>query len=108
MYSDLRDWLGQVDDLGQLPQVKGVDWDLELGALTDLMARKPQNAAALLFDEIKGYPAGYRVASGLLNSRERVALTLGLPTAWPSDMAFVQALRPRVAELALTPPRVVD
>ncbi|HEY7067809.1 MAG TPA: UbiD family decarboxylase [Chloroflexota bacterium] len=107
MYHDLRDWLDQVDALGQLRRVNGADWDLELGALTDLMARKGENADALLFDEIKGYPAGYRVASGLLNSRERLALTLGLPTEWPSDMAFVQALRPRVAQLELTPPRAV-
>jgi len=27
MYSDLRDWLDQVDGLGQLRQVKGVDYE---------------------------------------------------------------------------------
>jgi UbiD family decarboxylase len=106
-YGDLREWIERVDALGQLARVNGADWDLELGALTDLMARKPQDAAALLFDEVKDHQPGYRVLSGMLNSRERVALTMGMPTDWPSDMAFVAAWRERLKTFELVPPRVV-
>ena len=77
-YHDLRDWLKQVEEMGELKTVKGTDWNLELGAIADLVAKNPRNAWALLFDEIKDYPAGFRVLTGILSSPRRLALTLGL------------------------------
>ena len=53
-YNDLRDWLRQVETMGELRFVKGADWDLEIGAVTDLVAKKSRDNWALLFDEIKG------------------------------------------------------
>jgi len=37
----------------------------------------------LLFDRIKGYPAGYRVVGLLMSSYKRGALALGLPLHLP-------------------------
>jgi len=108
VYSDLREWLKSVDDLGQLRTIFNVNWDLELGTLADLNARNADRSFALLFDKIEGHPAGYRVLTGANNSRERLALALGLPTRWPSEMAFVQAWRERVAELKPIPRKVVS
>ena len=38
-YQDLRQWLDQVNQLGELKNVEGADWDLEIGAIIE-MARK--------------------------------------------------------------------
>jgi len=40
MYRDLRDWLLEVEKLGQLKKVNGAHWDLEMGALTQLVHEK--------------------------------------------------------------------
>ena len=64
LYNDLRDWLKKVEEMGELKTVKGADWNLELGAIADLVAKNPRNAWAVLFDEIKDYPAGLSAADG--------------------------------------------
>ncbi len=57
---DLRAWLDEARKLGEVKDVRGADWNLELGAISELNVKK--NAPpALLFDEIAGYPKGFRV-----------------------------------------------
>ena len=73
---DLRSWLEQVRQMGKLKEVQGASWDLEVGALTDLNVKSRK--WTLLFDEIEGYPPGYRVLTGSMLDSSRVALTLGL------------------------------
>ena len=68
--------------MGELKTLKGCDWNLEIGAITELVAHK-EDGPAVLFEDIKGYPKGYRVLSNSLSSRKRLALTLGLPQARP-------------------------
>lgn len=93
---DLRDWLQIVDDLGELQHVRGADWNLEIGGISELnYRRKP--SAALLFDDIKGYPSGYRVLTGSMTSSRRVGITLGLGTEF-DDRELVQALRGKPIE----------
>ena len=57
---DLRAWLETARSLGELKDVKGADAKLELGAISELNVKKDA-APALLFDDIKDYPNGYRV-----------------------------------------------
>src|SRR5467141_4788907 len=57
---DLRSWLDGIRELGELKEVRGADWDLELGAISELNVKKDL-PPALLFDEIAGYPKGFRV-----------------------------------------------
>ena len=78
-YQDLRDWIEIADEMGELKTLKGCDWNLEIGAITELVAHK-EDGPAVLFEDIKGYPTGYRVLSNSLASRKRLALTLGLPS----------------------------
>ena len=60
-YTDLREWLEIVDSFGEPKKVDGVDWNLEMGTLSELIARESKGpVAAVLFDNIKGYPKGYR------------------------------------------------
>jgi 4-hydroxy-3-polyprenylbenzoate decarboxylase len=77
--ADLRAWLAEVEKLGQLMKVDGVDWDLELSTLAEIInERAKKNRPALLFDRIQGYPAGHRVAANLLSSVQRLAITVGM------------------------------
>jgi UbiD family decarboxylase len=92
---DLRTWLNEVDKLGQLMTVDNVHWDLELSTLTEIINERSKTRPAILFDRIKGYPEGYRVAANLVSSTERLALTLGMD-AGLSDIEFIQAWRRHV------------
>ena len=79
-YRDLRDWLREVEKMGDLKRVpKEVDWDEELSAITYMVGQK-KGAPSLLFEKIKGYPQGFRVLSNILgSSSRRIAFSLGLP-----------------------------
>ena len=76
-YKDLREYLAAVDRLGELRNVDGADWDLELGAITEVAARA-SHPKVVLFDKIKGYPKGFRVVTNPVCSPATTALAFGL------------------------------
>jgi UbiD family decarboxylase len=104
---DLRTWLNEVDKLGQLMTVENVHWDLELSTLTEIINERSKTRPAILFDRIKDYPQGYRVAANLVSSVGRLALTLGM-NAGMSDMNFVQAWRQQVKKITPIPAKTVS
>ncbi|MCL5961556.1 MAG: UbiD family decarboxylase [Chloroflexi bacterium] len=75
-FKDLRDFIQHVEDLGELRRIDGVDWNLEIGAVTEVAAASP-GCPMLLFDNIKGLKPGFRVASNLLHTERRLSLALG-------------------------------
>lgn len=77
LWKDLRDYLAKLDELGELVTVRGATWEEEIGGIAELMTER--EGPALLFDEIPGYPPGYRVAANLFTTVKRTALALGLP-----------------------------
>ena len=108
MYRDLRDWLQEVEKLGQLKKVNGAHWDLEMGALTQLTHEKyGDKTPALLFDEIPGYPKGYRALYGHFSTVERIALTLGLPERL-GKVGLVRAYQEKMAHLKPVPVEWVE
>ena len=82
---DLRTWLEEVGKIGQLMTVENVHWDLELSTLTEIINERSNSRPAIMFDRIKDYPQGYRIAANLVSSVGRLALTLGMK-AGLSDM----------------------
>ena len=76
-HRDLREFLERAESLGEVTRVPGANWDLELGALAEIVNHKRSEAPALLFEDILGYPKGFRVLSGSSNSSKRMALMLG-------------------------------
>ena len=76
--TDLRRWLSDVENLGELTPIDGADWNKEIGTLVELNAKA--HGPALLFNHIKDYPAGFRILAGSMSSSKRLNLTLGLPT----------------------------
>src|SRR5215510_280124 len=73
---DMREWIADVDKLGELKRINGADWDVEIGTITEMGHHRGERSHALLFDNIKGYPKGYRVLSNTLNTAKRLAVTM--------------------------------
>jgi UbiD family decarboxylase len=78
MADDLRAWLSKVEAMGELKQVDGADWNIEMGTISVLHSQS-EPCSALLFDNIKGYPSGHRVVTCCVTNLKRLALTLYLP-----------------------------
>ncbi|NIR12807.1 MAG: UbiD family decarboxylase, partial [Desulfobacterales bacterium] len=55
---------------------KEVDWDLEAAAISRRVYE--MSGPALLFENLKDYPAGYRLFGGSLGTFRRVAIAFGL------------------------------
>ena len=95
-YDDLRDLLARLEEMGEVEHVDGADWKLEIGAVSETVAaRNPGRSPALLFDNIPGYPKGFRIMSGAANGLRRLALVLGLPEP-KNETELVKAYRDRM------------
>jgi UbiD family decarboxylase len=93
MYRNLREFIVEVEKLGALRHVAGADPHHELGGITEVAAGLPE-CPALLFDRIKGYPAGFRVFSNATITAQRAALALGIdPNLRPLDALKAWMLR---------------
>jgi UbiD family decarboxylase len=92
---DLRAWLEEARRLGEVRDVRGADWNLELGAISELNVKK-ETPPALLFDEITGYPKGFRVLTCSTSSPGKLSsiLRLGVEQA---HNGLVQKLRGKPA-----------
>src|SRR5271156_6282697 len=105
-YRGLRGWLDRVDAMGELARVSGASWDAEMGALTHMLTEKSAGTApALLFDDVPGYPKGYRTLYGQLSSIRRIALTLGLPLEFERKVDIVKTYHERMRTLVPVAPR---
>ena len=87
----LRTHIDAIAGFGELREVSGAHWDLELGAIAELSYRLPA-PPALLFDDITGYPSGHRVLTGSTGSPRRLGRTLRLGDDL-DDAGVVAALR---------------
>jgi 4-hydroxy-3-polyprenylbenzoate decarboxylase len=90
-FRDMRQWLEQVELLGELQPVAGAHWDKEIGAISQINYRRRPNQA-LLFDRIKDYPAGFRVVTSSMGSTRRLALAFRFPTEL-DNRALIEAFR---------------
>ena len=107
-YGGLRGWIDQVERMGELKHVSDASWDVEIGAITHMLTEHSHGTApALLFDNIPGYPAGYRTLYGHFSSVRRVALTLGLPSERERKIDIVKQYHERIQTMKPLPPRIV-
>src|SRR5712691_8398627 len=77
-YSDLRDWIREARSLGEVRDVRGASWQEDIGRVTEML-HHTDDSPAVLFDDIPGYPSGYRILANANATRRRLALTLGMP-----------------------------
>jgi UbiD family decarboxylase len=103
LWNDLREYLARLEELGDLKRVSGATWEEDIGAITELMTER--QGPALLFDQIPGYPAGYRVASNLFTTARRTAIVVGVDPEPRETLAERWALR--LKDLRPLPPHTV-
>ena len=103
---DLRDWISAIERIGQLKRIgEEVSRNEEMGAIT-YMAHQEIGAPALLFENIKESPRGFRALWNPLGSSvDRFALAIGEPTGL-SVMELIQRCKSRLGQLI--PPVVVE
>ena len=105
---DLRDWLAKVEAAGNLRKIGDVDWNLEVTCFADPKV-SGDHTSVFLFDNIKDYPSGYRLAVARLSTPKETALTLNIPDG--SQMELIDTLRKKLpqweASLDKYPPKVV-
>src|SRR5216117_2861581 len=104
-YRDLRDWIERVRDLGELRDVREASWQEDIGRVTEML-HHTDDSPAVLFDDIPGYPAGFRILANANATRKRLALTLGMPIDIERRPLMDQFLELTEQGRAL-PPRVV-
>jgi UbiD family decarboxylase len=102
---DLRAWLAMLEAAGELTTVRGAEREQEIGGIVDFYQRA-RNSTAVLFDDIPGYPRGFRVVANILTSVRRINLTLGLP-AEASEMDLVRYWRDYMKTATVIPPATV-
>lgn len=77
-YEDLREWLAEVERMGELELVEDASWEEEIGMAAELVNHS-ETAPAVLFDSIPGCKKGHRVLVNFFGG-ERTRMTLGFPT----------------------------
>src|SRR5687768_5208890 len=103
LWNDLREYLARLEELGDLKRAHGATWEEDIGAITELMTER--QGPALLFDQIPGYPAGYRVASNLFTTARRTAIVVGVDPEPRETLA--ERWAERLKDLRPLPPHTV-
>src|SRR2546422_1713738 len=103
---DLREWLEDVERLGQLEKISGAHWDLEIGALTEIILERISTPPAVMFDRVPGYDPNRRVLANMLETLERTALTLNMPTDL-KIIPLIDGLRAKLRALQPIKPVIV-
>lgn len=78
VFKDLREFIDAVSARGLVKMMNNADWNLEIGAITEVSSFS-KTPTALVFDSIKDYAKGFRVATNLYSTEELQALALNLP-----------------------------
>jgi len=102
-YQDLRDFIAQVDAIGDLRRISGAAAEYEIGGITEVAAGLA-HCPALLFDRIPGQAPGNRVFTNATVGPKRAALALGIDP----ELTPIEALRvwkERRRKLTLMPPQ---
>ena len=103
---DLRELIDEWMASAQLKVVEGADSDLEIGAISEVSGLGAE-PPALLFENIIGYPKGFRVLTNMFQTQRRTAQALGLADTLRGP-ALVNAIRERMENYKSLPPQAVN
>lgn len=105
MFKDLRAFLEELDKRGRLKVFKGCNLEWEVGTINEMVAER--KGPALIFDEIEGYPKGFRIATNILHTELGCKLAFGIPEEL-SPLDVVRFWRDRWRDFSPMPPKTVD
>jgi 4-hydroxy-3-polyprenylbenzoate decarboxylase len=103
-FDDLRTFIDAAMEMGQGRVIEGADWNEEIGALAEAAAELIPDPPLLLFDRIKGYPAGFRVVSLPMASPKLAALALGLDYQGKSKAELRELAQKKMSDIPKIPP----
>jgi UbiD family decarboxylase len=101
----LRAFINRVQAIKELKQISGANWDLEIGAITEVSSSL-SDSKALLFDDIVGYPKGFRVITNATGSQKRSALALGIDPLL-GGLKLVKTFKEKIEKLKFIAPKNV-
>lgn len=108
MFEDLREWIDMAKEIGEVVVIDGADIN-DFGPVSQITARN--EGPAVLYQNIKGYPPGFRMATNLMSNIRTFNLTFGLPLEYTIKQT-IEVLSKKVGEWAESsvqfPPAVVD
>ena len=107
VFDDLRQFVEAAKKVSTWKEIKNADWNLEIGTLIEATAELIPDRPMLIFDEVKGYPAGFRVLGLAFGSYKRVALALGLPPD-RNKLELVRLASRKINSAEPIPPTEVD
>lgn len=103
-FDGLQEFVDAAMEVDDYRVIEGADWDEEIGALLEATAELIPNPPMLIFDRIKGYPPGYRIATNVDGGWKRQALALGLDLDGKTREELSKLGRERIREARLLPP----
>jgi 4-hydroxy-3-polyprenylbenzoate decarboxylase len=107
IFTDLRHYVSTLEKMGQLKVIEGASCELEIGAITEMAATRP-NPAAVLFDSIQGHQKGFRILTNFISHKGRERLVYGVAEDL-SDAEAVRYWKDRLKEVkAVEPLQVGD
>ncbi len=98
---DLQQFISVLKRHHEIESVDDADPNLEIGTITELADER--NGPALLFDNIKGYPAGQRIVTGAIATPRRWALAFGLQHEIPT-IELVRFIKDKLTGLKMIAP----
>lgn len=104
-YQDFRGFIEAAKQISDWRLIEGADWDNEIGALIEATAEL-DTRPMLLFDNIKDYPAGYRLVSLAFANYRRTALAFGIAPD-KSKLEVVRLLARKMKSGTLIAPREI-
>ncbi|MFQ5856505.1 MAG: UbiD family decarboxylase [Anaerolineae bacterium] len=105
-WRDLREWMDEVEALGELKVVEGATWQEDIGRVTEMLDHT-EGSPAVVFDRIPGYPAGRRVIVNCNGTRRRQAVTFGMPPEAATHDGLLDRWRDILNNLEPISPEVV-
>src|SRR5687767_9638172 len=81
-WNDLRQYIDHLRELGRLRIVRGATVTEDIGGISELLIES--GGPAILFDDIPGYPNGYRVLANATETPAQLAIALGLDPNQPT------------------------
>lgn len=106
MFNDLRQFVDAAVNTNELTRLNGVNRDLELGAITEVVSER-EDGPAILFDDIEDYPTGFRVLTNPFGTVERTKLGLNVPNSL-DPLGVIDHWRTESDDWDGVPPNEVD
>jgi 3-polyprenyl-4-hydroxybenzoate decarboxylase len=91
--------------MGELRRLSGAGLEREVGALTERAAEK--EGPALLFDQFKSFPSGFRLVSNVFRTCRRTGPAMGID-AGLTGVDYLRAWRKRLAGYKPMPVQQVE